>query len=124
MQISLTEEGGHLHHDGEVVLANFADWSYPVRWESTDGFAKARNRYQLAQALRDLRARKVIAFSEAILPDGSRFVVDHELRRERTNSGLRSRRALHSRQWNVETQGSGGSVAVRCGCYSCGCDEG
>lgn len=80
MQISLTEEGGHLHHDGEVVLANFADWSYPVRWESTDGFAKARNRYQLAQALRDLRARKVIAFSEAILPDGSRFVVDHELK--------------------------------------------
>ena len=80
MQITLTEQGGHLHHEGDVVRSKFAGLSYPVRWGSKCEIAKARNRYQLAQALRELGERKGIALSEAILPDCSRFVVEHELK--------------------------------------------
>lgn len=79
MQITLVEQNGHLHHEGEMLRSQFAGWSYPVRWRSSDAVDQARNRYQLAQALRDMRGVLALNFTEAQLPDGSRFVVDHEL---------------------------------------------
>lgn len=79
MQITLVEQNGHLHHDGEMFKSQFAGWCYPVRWGASDAVAQARNRYQLAQALHDFREVKGLNLTEATLPDGSRFVVDHEL---------------------------------------------